>query len=219
MSGEELSALGRLTTEVNLEPGQIVFREADESSFLFNVVRGLIRLSKLLPNGKRQITGFLYHGDFLGLTIAGNYPYSAEAIVPTQLCRFSRSGLMQLFEEYPKLEHRLLALASNELIEAQEHIVLLGRKNASEKIATFLLMLSRRFGSTTDGTISLDAPMSREDMADYLGLTVESVSRNLSQLRRSRIIRLPEPRHIEILKPERLEEMAEGVDPNLRPAA
>ena len=208
LSDGELKALSQITTEVTVPAGQTVFYEGDESTYLFNVVSGCLRLSKMLPNGKRQITGFLFGSDFLGLSIAGAYPYSADAITPSTLCRFPRMGLMKLLEEYPKLEHRLLALASNELAEAQEHITLLGRKNASEKIATMLLRLSGKLGRKTDDGIAIDAPMSREDMADYLGLTIETVSRVLSKMRRRGLIRLPEPRHIEIMKPDELELIA-----------
>ena len=131
LSDEELREVSKITTAVNLAKGATVFFEGDENTYLFNVVSGAVRLSKLLSDGRRQVTGFLFPGDFLGLSVADTYAYSAEALSATSLCRFNRASLIKLLDRFPKLEHRLLELASNELIEAQAHMVLLGQKHVT----------------------------------------------------------------------------------------
>ncbi|MHA1154364.1 MAG: cyclic nucleotide-binding domain-containing protein, partial [Alphaproteobacteria bacterium] len=133
----ELAEMAAIVTTLELD-------EAEPADHLFNVTAGAVKVYKLLADGRRQMTGFLFPGDFLGLANEENYAYSAEAVTHTALCRFPRRKLERLLEKYPKMEHRLLGMASHELAVAQEQMLLLGRKTAREKIASFLLMLSRR---------------------------------------------------------------------------
>jgi len=184
----ELRQLNRISTTARLDAGGTVFYEGDDSTYLFNVVSGSLRLSKLLPDGRRQVTGFLFPGDFLGLSIGGVYPYSAEALTAASLCRFDRPSLTRMLDRFPKLEHQLLSLASNELAQAQDHLMVLGRKTATERIATVLLKLVDRIGKRGNSGCALDLPMTRSDLADYTGLTTETVSRTLSQLKKQGII-------------------------------
>jgi CRP/FNR family transcriptional regulator len=184
----ELRQLNKISTAVKLDAGGTVFYEGDDSTCLFNVVRGSLRLSKLLPDGRRQVTGFLFSGDFLGLSIGGVYPYTAEAMTASSLCRFDRPSLTRMLDKFPKLEHQLLSLASNELAQAQDHIMVLGRKTATERIATVLLKLVDRIGKQGTSGCALDLPMTRSDLADYTGLTTETVSRTLSQMKREGLV-------------------------------
>lgn len=188
LNDDELRQLSSSATAVKLQAGRTVFYEGDDSTFLFNVVTGAIRLSKLLPDGRRQITGFLFPGDFLGLAVAQVYAYSAEALTDTSLCRFSRKSLTAIMERFPKLEHQLLSLASNELVQAQEQLMILGRKTATERVATVLLGLAKRIGQQDDGGQTLDLPMTRHDLGDYTGLSTETVSRVISRLREDGVI-------------------------------
>ena len=183
LDDSELQELSAIATTVTLETGGAAFFEGDESTYLFNVVTGALRLSKLLPDGRRQVTGFLFPGDFLGLSIANEYVYSAEALTETSLCRFDRASLMLLMDRFPKLEHRLLELASNELAEAQDHMMVLGRKTAPERVVTVLLKLAERIGQRDSAGWRIELPMSRADLADYVGLTTETVSRTITRLR------------------------------------
>lgn len=207
----ELRELNAIATAVKLRTGQAVFYEGDKDTYLFNVTSGVVRLSRLLPDGRRQITGFLFPGDLLGLSISGVYAYSADAIAETSLCRFDRPRLTEIAEKHPKLEHRLLALASNELVQAYDHLMLLGQKNASERIATMLLRLAARIGQQDNGGSVVDLPMSREDMADYAGLTIETVSRSISRLRETGIIRIVGGRRIHIPQIQELAELSGDV--------
>jgi len=118
LDDEQLRELNQITTEVTLRSGGTVFYQGDDDTYLFNVVAGAVRLSMLLPDGRRQVTGFLFPGDFLGLSVGGVYAYSAETLSETSLCRFERVRLIEIMERFPKLEHRLLELASNELTQA-----------------------------------------------------------------------------------------------------
>ena len=200
----ELLQLNKITTEVKLEAGGTAFMEGADSTFLFNVVTGAIRLSKSLPDGRRQITGFLFPGDFLGLSIADTYAYSAEAITNCTLCRFARTNLTNMLEEFPNLEHRLLSLASNELAQAQDHLTILGQKTSTERLATVLLKFAERIGNHDKDSLQFELPMNRTDIADYIGLTMETVSRTFSLLRKQGVIETPEFRTIRIPHVEKL---------------
>lgn len=156
------------------------------------------------------MTGFLYPGDFLGLAYGSEYAHSAEAINEVRLCRFPRTKLEVFFEEFPHLEKRLLQIASNELVEAQDQMVLLGRKSATEKIASFLMSLSIKAEQHGQIGTKLHLPMNRGDISDYLGLAVETTSRILNILARDGVVDIPTARDIELHDRERLAEIAEG---------
>jgi CRP/FNR family transcriptional regulator len=208
LSDEELREVSKITTAVELAKGATVFFEGDENTYLFNVVSGAVRLSKLLHDGRRQVTGFLFSGDFLGLSVADTYAYSAETLCETSLCRFNRANLIKLLHRIPQLEHRLLELASNELIEAQAHMMLLGQKQVTEKVSSTLIHLMKRIGQRRDDEIVIDLPMTRTDLAEYAGVRTESVSRCLTRLRKQNVISLPQPGSIHILQQDVLERLA-----------
>jgi len=206
----ELQRLASIATDMRFTAHDPIIDEGEPADFLFNVTGGTVRLYKLLPDGRRQITGFLHGGDFLGIALNENYAYSAEAVNAVTLCRFPRRKLEALLDEFPHLEKRLLGVASNELAQAQDQMVLLGRKTAKEKIVSFLLSLSRR--QTTAGGVSspVALPMSRADIADYLGLTTETVSRTFSSLKRANFIHIMEGGAAALPDIDALETLAEG---------
>ena len=144
LQDHEIGALSSIVTRLRLEPKEALFYETDDPAHVFNVTSGTVRLYKLLTDGQRQITGFLLPGDFLGLAGKSGYSYGAEAITEAELCRFPRRKLDQVFDRFPQLERRLFHIASDELVAAQEQMLLLGRKTAAEKLASFLLRLSER---------------------------------------------------------------------------
>ena len=190
LSAGELNQLAGIVSTVSLPFGASVVREGKAADALFNVVRGSVKLFKLLPNGRRQITGFLFPGDFLGIALNEIYAYNAEAIEPLELCRLPRRKLEVLLGTMPRLERKLLGTTAHELAAAQDQMVLLGRKTALERVASFLVSLSHRATRRGQSQTRLDIPMSRTDMADYLGLTTETVSRSLTALRRAGLIEL-----------------------------
>jgi CRP/FNR family transcriptional regulator len=173
-------------------------------------VSGGLKLFKGLRDGRAQITGYLLPGDFLGLPPRGTYTFSAEALEKTELCRFPRVALKRVFDKYEKLQDRFLTVVHDDLIAAQEHMLLLGRKTAMERLCTFLVRLLHRTERVGGVTAPLRLPLHRTDIADYLGLTVETVSRTFSQLRKSELIRLEKADRVFVLDRARLEAIADG---------
>ena len=210
LTDQELPRLIAILTHVLVEAHQPIIDEGEPADYLFNVTGGAVKLYKLLPDGRRQITGFLFEGDFLGIAMNDRYNYSAEAVGRVTLCRFPRRKLESLLDEFPKLEKRLLGMASNELVQAQDQMLLLGRKTAREKIVSFLLSLSERAVKRGSGPSPIALPMGRADIADYLGLTTETVSRTITQLKRNGAVRLLPGGQIELPDTSALHELAEG---------
>lgn len=206
----QLDRLAAITTTLSLSPHATFLNEGDPAAHMFNVTSGTVKTYKLMPDGRRQIVGFLMAGDFLGLALNGAYAYSAETVTPVSLCRFPRKQLELLFDEFPTLERKLRERASNELAAAQDLMLLLGRKTARERLATFLLLLSRRLARIGLPANPITLPMSRAEIADYLGLTTETVSRALTQLKQDGIVSLHGNTAVQIEHPDQLLHLAEG---------
>jgi CRP/FNR family transcriptional regulator len=210
LDSHEQALVAALMSSVELQSGDPLFDEGEEASNVFNVTSGTMKVYKLLPDGRRQVTGFLFPGDFLGLAKQETYAFSAEAVTPSLLCRFPRAKLEALMQRTPKIEQRLLNIASNELVAAQEQMLLLGRKTAREKIASFLLMLSKRARQRGQAGDPVMVAMSRTDIGDYLGLTTETVSRTFTQLKQDGTIQLLPNHQVKLAAREALEEIAGG---------
>jgi CRP/FNR family transcriptional regulator len=211
LNPEEQARLSAMSNTVCLQPHQTLFQEGDDADSVYNITCGSVSISKSLSDGRRQITGFLGAGDFLGLNTRDAYTVSAEALTDTRVCKFPRQAFGRLMAELPNLEHRLLAVAETELAAAQEQILLLGRKTAMERIASFLLLQAERIRARglPDNPVSL--PMTRAEVADYLGLTIETVSRCFTKLRKLDVIGLPASDRVQIRQPERLKALSEAV--------
>lgn len=181
-----LARLAEVAHVMHIDPGRTFIHEGDAADYFFNITDGNARIYKLLADGRRQIIGFASAGHFLGLAVSATYAFGAEAIDKVRLCRFSRWQLRQLLDDFPAMEQRLLEVAANELVVAQEQMLLLGRKTARERVASFLM--TRTVDPLSSGQLRLALPMSRNDIADYLGLTIETVSRTLSLFRHQRLI-------------------------------
>ena len=190
LAEDERPRLAAIVREVRAEPNQAIFYEGDPARHVFNVTEGTVKLYKLMADGRRQITGFLFRGDFLGLALNRSYAYTAEALEPTRLCRFDRAQIEALLDDFPRLERRLLEMAGNELVAAQDQMLLLGRKTARERIVSLLVLLAGRAERRGEPANPVALPMTRNDIADYLGLTTETVSRALTELRKSGLITL-----------------------------
>lgn len=210
LTPEGLRGLRTIRGNMRAAAHDAVFHEGEPADCVYTLVKGTIKLSKLLGDGRRQIVGFVFPGDFFGFAPDGTYPYTAEGVTPVALCRFPRSRLARLMRETPELEHVLFERLVADLALAQEQMLLLGRMTAREKTAHFLLMLSRRAVRRHEPPSPVALPMSRQDMADYLGLTIETVSRTFTSLRRSALIALPRPGVVELLDLDALRRIAEG---------
>jgi CRP/FNR family transcriptional regulator len=210
LKGPEIDRIVEIVTRIAVPAGRTIFQEGDDADYVYNIIDGALRLFKLMPDGRRQITGFLFASDFVGIALKARYAYSAEAVCDMIVCRFPRHKLEALFADFPALETRLLETAGNELIAAQDQMLLLGRKTAAERLASFLLRLRARAMERDAKTDTVDLPMTRTDMGDYLGLTVETVSRTFTKLRQNGLIATPNPHAVDILDSDGLEGMAEG---------
>lgn len=206
---DEIYALAEIVREVNYAPHQAVFREGDAAKSFFIITSGVASVSKLLPDGRRQIAGFLYPADFCGLTLDGVYTNSVTAITNLRVCCLARGQYEALLRRYQKLEARLLGKASDELAVAQDQMVLLGQKTAIEKLGSFLLMISKRAHRNGQPDNTAWLPMSREDIGDYLGLTIETTSRMFTQLERLGAISRLSDTKIELVDRQLLREIAD----------
>ena len=210
---ERLAQFRNLGSKLRLDGGQALFHEGDPATRVFTLTRGSLKLYKLLPDGRRQIVGFSGSGDFLGISVDDEHAFSAEALEDSELCCFPRRRFDAFVEEHRAMEHELYRMAAHELAMAQLQLVLVGRKTAAERMASFLLSLVRRAEAVNGHKIDVvDLPMSRGDIADYLGLTKETVSRMLSAFRAARLVRLPKFHQVQILDRPALEQVADSED-------
>lgn len=211
LDGDTLLDMRAIGKQMSLMPSQPLFFEGDLVERVFMVASGALKLYALLGDGRRQVTGFMFPGDFLGISMNEEHAFSAEALGAVSLHAFSRKQFGELCKRYPAIEHELFHLAADELAAAQQQMVLLGRKNAAERLASLILNLACRKERLTRSEESIvDLPMSRIDIADYLGLTKETVSRMIAQLRNDKLIRLANQDRIEIIDRERLSDLAAG---------
>lgn len=207
LDSHEMCELFSLSHSTTFEPRVTLFRQDEAASSVFNITEGVVRLYKLTPDGRRQIVGFAIPGDFLGLALADRYGFSVDAIVPTRACRFSREAFSQFVDGKPHLLRRLHEFATHELSLAQDQMLVLGRRTAEEKVASFLIGWRDRWARVTRSSVTVPLQMSRQDIADFLGLTIETVSRTISRLARDKLI-LVVPDGIRLLDPARMEKLA-----------
>jgi CRP/FNR family transcriptional regulator len=189
-------------------PHEHLFHEGDRERNIYRIERGLVRLYKVLNDGRRQIISFRFPGDVLGSDTLSEQYCSAEAVTEVTLRSLPREAAHRRMKEEPGLTSELIDLLSEELANTRSQITVLNRRSAIEKLSAFVLDLWRR--QSTSGSNRVTLELSRTDIADFLGLTIETVSRNLTKLRQRRIIDLPQIHTLIILNQERLEELAAG---------
>lgn len=189
-----------------LEPGQHLFHQGDNDNNIYKIESGLVRLYRILNDGRRQIISFRFAGDILGFAAGTERRCGAEAVTPVRVRSLDQNSAYRRLRDEPALTPQLVSLLSQELENARGQIAVLNRRSAIEKLAAFILELHRRQGEY--GTV--DIPLSRMDIADFLGLTIETVSRNLTKLRSKHIIELPRIHSLVIVDLDRLEALAAG---------
>lgn len=209
-SHDPLFPLRAASTKLRYRRNQMIFNEGDEAHFAYTVISGGVRLAKVRSNGRRQIAEFLLPGDMFGLDGADAHTLSAEALCETIVMRCRRSEVSRLSDDHFELRRQVMLLARRELASMQDHLVILGRHTAKEKLAAFLLLLARR-DEAEDGD-RLDLPMGRQDIADYLGLTIETVCREMTVMKQEGIIEVPNRHEIVLLDLTELESASEGAD-------
>ena len=199
---DELELLDQIKSYRTFEAGETIVWAGEEADFVGSIVSGVAMLQRNMADGRRQMVGLLLPSDFVGRPGRSIAPYDVVAASQVVLCRFLRRRFESLIEEIPSLETRLLQMTLDELDAAREWMLLLGRKTAREKIASLLVIMAKRCtalgGGNSSGRLSFDLPLTREAMADYLGLTIETVSRQMTSLRKAGLIELVGTRHVTI---------------------
>lgn len=215
LDGNELTVLDRIGRRQTLSAGQSLYWEGDDALLVGNVLEGVLKLTNSLADGREQTVGLVYPSDFIGRPFGSTSRHSVTALTDARVCTFMQSDFERFAEEHPKLEHKLYQRTLGELDRAREWMLLLARKSAGEKVATFLLEMSERLNG--DGGCSglhlqsdhFELPFGRQQIADVLGLTIETVSRRLTALKREGVIDLEGRRGIVILNRDALAEQAE----------
>jgi CRP-like cAMP-binding protein len=203
---DALLALERIGARRSFARDAEIYAEGDGSDNWYKVVSGTVRLCKLLADGRRHIAEFCFAGDCFGLDGTKEHGFSAEAVGDVVVMRYPRRATERLIDETPQLARHLCDMTLQDLAQAQMRMLLLGRMTAAERVASFLLELSER----RDARRILDVPMSRNDIADYLGLTIETVCRVLSSFKRDGTIAIPNPHRIELRNHDALEAVGDA---------
>jgi CRP/FNR family transcriptional regulator len=199
LNPEQLVALAKVSTKQKAGPGEELVGDAEAIDHYSNVLSGVVKLTKTLPDGRQQIVGLQFAPDFLGRPFKAESNVTAEAATTVELCSFPRRALERMMASQPGMEHRLLEQTLKELDQARDWMLTLGRKTAAEKVASFLLMIARNIDpgrQSGAGAITFDLPLSRSEIADFLGLTIETVSRQMTRLRSDGVIAVENNRHI-----------------------
>lgn len=188
---------------------ETIFLEGDRTGSFFNITSGAVRLYRLFRDGRRQVIGFMLPGDFLGLDLGERRGFCAEAVEPSTVCRFSKPHFTALVADKPHLLQKLHRRAGRQISLAHDHMMALGQRSAKERIAWFLLSLRDRQKSSSSTGAIVKLAMSRQDIADFLGLTIETVSRTLTLLARENAIAIL-PKSVRLIDERRLGQLAAG---------
>jgi len=213
---DELQLLGKIGRKRTIKRGETLLWEGDPAPVVANIIDGVIKLSVNLQDGREQIVSVMYASDFIGRPFGKESPYRVTAMTDAEVCVFTRSSFDSFAREHPDLQNKLLQRTLDELDRAREWMTLLGKKSATERIATLLIELSDRLTMNGCSPIApyldrFELPMDRQQISDILGLTIETVSRQFTRIRKEGIIDLPDRRMVVIKDRDRLKALAEVV--------
>ena len=215
LSPSQLTQLSKSTTKTVHEHSHELQSSDQDQDHYSNILSGVVKLTKLLPDGRQQIVGLQFAPDFLGRPFSKQSNVVVEAATNVRLCSFPKKVIEKFIEETPDMERRLHEQHLNELDEARDWMLTLGRKTALEKLASFLVLIISHIdpeGISKKNDVSLELPLKRGDIADYLGLTIETVSRQLTNLRKKGIIEIGAKRAIRIVNHTKLSSIAGTLD-------
>lgn len=208
LADDDMHRLYALATGQHFEAGGLLLRQEGPADHVFSLRSGHANVFRLTADGKRQILAFLFPGDFVGFTSEDNHHYGVAAITPVEACRFDRTALETLIEEFPQMDRKLRFTLTRAMDASFELLFTLGRKDALQKVASFLWYISYRQRKLGQPDNPVHLPMRRADIADFMGLTVETVSRAMTLLRQRDAIRLPSAYAVEIVDMHRLRSLA-----------
>jgi CRP/FNR family transcriptional regulator len=213
-------AINRLQTrfEHSLDHGQLrrvgtkefLFAEGDTISHVFRIETGALALFRVLADGRRQVLGFAYPGDIVGLGVDDEHTMNAQAVKPTRVSCVSMAALRQSAASDPDLGFKLYDAVARELAATRDLMLTIGQRSAMERVAGFLLAFSRRNQRNGQNPANIDLPMTRTDIGDFLALTIETVSRTFTKLKLMRLIELPHSSQVKLLDIDHLEDLAGG---------
>ncbi|MGO4486073.1 Crp/Fnr family transcriptional regulator [Rhizobium sp. 2TAF27] len=207
LSNSQLRELGRHSLRRTVGAGCEIIAQGSESSSYSNIMRGVVKLCKVMPDGRQQIVGLQFAPDFVGRPFVRESTLSAEAATDAEICFFPRNLLDRMISEAPELQRSLHDQALKELDAAREWMLTLGRRTAGEKVASLLYLIATHAEPQTATSTDFDLPLSRTEIADFLGMTIETVSRQMTRLRKSGVIRIENFRHIIVPDMDELERM------------
>ncbi|MEO0329642.1 MAG: Crp/Fnr family transcriptional regulator [Pseudomonadota bacterium] len=208
----QLTELSKYTSKAAHGRDMELKAAGDDENHYSNILSGVVKLTKLLPDGRQQIVGLQFAPDFLGRPFSKNSNITAEAATNVRVCSFPKSVLERIMKEAPEMEQRLHEQHLRELDDARDWMLTLGRKTALEKVASFLLLIAKHIDperEEAEREIEIELPLKRADIADFLGLTIETVSRQITNLRKKNIIQINDRKSVVILNMGMLEEIAE----------
>lgn len=198
--------LGAMASRLRLPARMVIYREGSIAQWVFIVASGVLKAFRDLPSGKRRIVAFLFADDLFGLSESHHYVNSLQAITPVKLYRIQRATLMDTLRRDPELEFQFLCKLTHELRKSQRHTVIVSRRDAAGRMTMFLRMLEQHGHQSCASSIEI--PMSRSDTANYLGLSLESVSRACRSLERSEIVAFPDRHRVRVIDRLRFERLA-----------
>lgn len=210
LSDHELERLNAMSRHQNVSKGATLLWAGDDSSVCGNVLSGVLKMTAAMADGREQIVGLLYAPDFVGQPQVGELPFSVTALTDSQLCIFPRAPFQSLLEDHVAMERLLLRRTMSALDEARSRMLVLARGTSQEKLAGFLLEMADRIrGNRPDtGLVTIALPLSRGQIADVLGLTIETVSRQMTNLRNAGVVALPGGRLVTVLDRSALANLA-----------
>ncbi|MDO8290300.1 MAG: helix-turn-helix domain-containing protein [Parvibaculum sp.] len=207
---DEFAVLDDAGTRLSFCRNETIFEEGENAKYCYRLVSGSVRLCKFLLDGRRQIADFFLADDLFGFADIDTHAFSAEAVTDVVLLRYPRARVEMLIDVDVHLRRKLIQLTHERLNTTQMHLVMLGRHTVKERIALFLIRIAERLGLDADVGGEIDLPMSRLDIADYLGLTIETVCRAISDLKRAGVIAVPNTHRIVLQDARRLRNLVEG---------
>ena len=210
LGAEGLHDMAGETERFTMEPREVLFHQGDPSRYVYTLTSGTARLIRVLADGRQAAIGFRFAGDMLGYAAGEEYIFGAEALTPITVCRMERKRLDEMFQRYPVLERRFRELAAQELAASQDHIMALGRFTAEERVAAFLLVLIEAQERRGRSGPVFELPATRADIGEFLGLTLETVSRAISSFRKRGWVKLHGHSGIELLQRTHLAALAAG---------
>lgn len=209
---EELALLGKMGRRQRVKAGHTLLWEGDDAPVVANVLEGVLKLVVAASDGREQIVGIVFPSDFIGRPFGKESPYTVTAMTDAEVCIFNRNSFDDFASDHPDLQQKLLRRTLDELDRARHWMMLLGRKSATQKVASFLLEMSERITGqgchTPNAQSGFELPFGRQQIADILGLTIETTSRQLTQMRGQGVLDLPSRREIVIRDRAAMEDMA-----------